>query len=83
AISKLYFRLNRLQEAAAHLERVTAEEPDFADAHYQLGRVYTRLKRKADADAAFAAFKRLGESQDSKARAERDKIARRLANVRF
>ncbi|HYP26262.1 MAG TPA: tetratricopeptide repeat protein [Blastocatellia bacterium] len=83
AIGKLYFRLNRLQEAATHLERVTAEEPDFADAHYQLGRVYTRLKRKADAEAEFAAFKRLGESKESKARTERDKIARRLANVRF
>ncbi|HVF90051.1 MAG TPA: tetratricopeptide repeat protein [Blastocatellia bacterium] len=83
ALAKLYFRLNRLQEAAPLLERLVIDEPDLADAHYQLGRVYMRLKRKPEADIEFAAFKRLGGTKEERARDERDKIVRRLANVRF
>lgn len=82
-LAKLYFRLNRLDEAASHLEHVVAADPNLAEAHYQLGRVYMRLKRKADADRAFAVFKRFGDSEAEQKRAERDKIVRRLANVRF
>ncbi len=82
-LAKLYFRLNRLNEAANHLEQVVASDPNMAEAHYQLGRVYMRLKRKAEADKAFAAFKRFGDSEPEQKRAERDKLARRLANVRF
>ena len=82
-LARLYFRLNRFQEAATLLERLVIDEPNFADAHYQLGRVYMRLKRKTEADAEFAAFKRLGGTQEERARDERDKIIRRLANVRF
>jgi tetratricopeptide (TPR) repeat protein len=83
ALGKLYFRLNRLEDAASQLERVIALNPNLAEAHYQLGRVYTRLKREREAQAALATFKRLSDEQKEQAQNERRDIVRRLANVMF
>lgn len=83
SLAKLYFGANRLEEAAAHLKQVVAAQPNLAEAHYQLGRVYQRLKRAADAQNAFAAFKRLSDTQEQQAEEARRDLVRRLANVRF
>ncbi len=83
ALAKLYVNDNRLDEAARHLERVAAAEPNLAEAQYQLGRVYQRLKRTAEAQAAFANFKRLSDTQQERAEADRREVVRRLADVRF
>ncbi|MCA1615658.1 MAG: tetratricopeptide repeat protein [Acidobacteria bacterium] len=83
SLAKLYFGANRLEEAAGHLRQVVAAQPGLAEAHYQLGRVYQRLKRTADAQAAFAAFKRLSDTQEQQAEDARRDLVRRLANVRF
>jgi Flp pilus assembly protein TadD len=83
ALAKLRLRDNRLTEAVAELERVVALAPDLAEAHYQLGRAYGRLKRTAEAQIALANFKRLNEAQKEQAQNERREIVRRLADVRF
>lgn len=83
ALAKLRLRDNRLTEAVAELERVVALAPDLAEAHYQLGRAYGRLKRTAEAQTALANFKRLNEAQKEQAQNERREIVRRLADVRF
>jgi tetratricopeptide (TPR) repeat protein len=83
ALGKLYFRTNRLDEAASHLERAVSLQPHLAEAHYQLGRVYTRLKRTNEAQAALARFKQLSDAQKEQAQNERRDIVRRLANVLF
>jgi tetratricopeptide (TPR) repeat protein len=83
ALAKVYLRDNRLKQAVAELERVVALAPDLAEGHYQLGRVYGKLKRAAEAQIALANFKRLNEMQKEQAQNERKEIVRRLANVRF
>lgn len=83
ALAKLLFGTNRLEEAARQLEHVAAAAPDLAEAHYQLGRVYQRLKRTADAQTAFANFKRLSDTQQQQAETDRREVVRRLADVRF
>jgi len=82
-LAKLLFRTNRAAEAARLLERLVAAKPDVAQAHYQLGLVYGRLKRVADAKVAFANFKRLSDTQQQQSETERVEIVRRLADVRF
>lgn len=42
-----------VDEALAHLERAEAEEPRLPGLHLQIGRVYLRLRRPADAARAF------------------------------
>lgn len=83
ALGKLYLRMQRWPDAATNLESVIAREPDLTEAHYQLGQVYKRLKRAADAERAFATFKRLNEGARQKSWNEQKEIAQRLANVRF
>ena len=82
-LGKLYFRLNRLEDAATQLERAIALQPNLAEAHYQLGRVYTRLKRTPEAQAALERFKQLSDAQKEQAQNEQREIVRRLANVLF
>jgi len=43
-LGKSYFRSNHVAEAARELEQVIKLDPQVAEAYYQLGRVYTRLK---------------------------------------
>lgn len=83
ALAKILLGANRLEEAARHLEQVAATNPEMAEAQYQLGRVYQRLKRTAEAQAAFANFKRLSDTQKQQAETDRREVVRRLANVRF
>lgn len=83
ALAKLYSGANRLDEAARHLEQVVAAQPELAEAQYHLGRVYQRMKRGAEAQAAFATFKRLSESEKQQAEDARRDLVRRLANVKF
>jgi tetratricopeptide (TPR) repeat protein len=83
ALGKLYFRTNRLDEAAKLLERAIALQPDLAEPHYQLGRVYVRLKRQPEGLAELAKFKELSEGQKEQAQNERRDIVRRLAKVVF
>jgi predicted Zn-dependent protease len=76
-------RNSRFSEAATELERVVAAEPNLAAAHYQLGRAYIRLKRKAEGDAELERFKALSDSEKEQAQNQQRDIVRRLANVRF
>src|SRR5689334_7536022 len=79
--ARLYVRTDRYAEAAPLLERAVALQPEFVEAHYQLGRVLMKLKRNDEANRELAIFKTLSEKQ--KAENEPREIARRLANVRF
>ncbi|HEX6283933.1 MAG TPA: tetratricopeptide repeat protein, partial [Pyrinomonadaceae bacterium] len=47
ALGKFYFRTGRLVQAQSELEQVIKLNPELAGAYYQLGLVYTRLKRTA------------------------------------
>jgi thioredoxin-like negative regulator of GroEL len=76
-------RGGRWAEAATELEQVIKLDPSLADAYYQLGRAYVRLKRTADAEATLAAFKRLSETQKERESKELREVVKRLANVRF
>lgn len=83
ALGKLYVRQNRLAEGAAEFEAATKFAPNLAEAHYQLGRAYQRLKRPAAAARELAEFKRLSDSQREQEQQDLREITRRLANVRF
>jgi hypothetical protein len=48
-----------------------------------MGRALTRLKRAAEAQAAFEDFKRRSEERREQSRNEPRQIIRRLGNVRF
>jgi tetratricopeptide (TPR) repeat protein len=83
SLAKLYIRGERWADAVAELEKVTALEPDSADAYYQLGRAYARLKRTAEAQAAVETFKRLSDGKKKQEDDELRQIVRRLGSVRF
>ena len=55
----------------------------LAEAYYQLGRVYMRLKRKEDAQAAMTKFDQLSNTEKEQSENQRRDIVRRLADVRF
>ena len=78
---RLYARANRYSEAAPLFERAVSLEPDLLEAHYQLGRVLMKLKRRDEANRELGIFKQLSEKEQ--ARNGPREIARRLANVRF
>jgi len=83
SLAKLFMRGERWADAVAELEKVTALEPDSADAFYQLGRAYARLKRTDEAQAAVETFKRLNEGKKRQEESELREVVRRLGNVRF
>jgi Tfp pilus assembly protein PilF len=83
SLAKLYIRGERWAEAVAELEKVTALEPDSADAYYQLSRAYARLKRTEEAQAAVATFKRLNDTKKKQDEGELREVVRRLGSVRF
>jgi cytochrome c-type biogenesis protein CcmH/NrfG len=76
-------RTGRWQEAAAELEQVIKLDPSLAEAYYQLGRTYMRLKRMTEAQTALATFKTLNETQKERESRELREVVKRLANVRF
>jgi Tfp pilus assembly protein PilF len=83
ALGKLYARTNRLNEAATELESVIKSDANLAEAYYQLGRVYVRQKRTAEAQPILATFKRLSDSQKEQEQKDRKDIVRRLGKVLF
>jgi len=83
ALGSLYLRTDRVELAVEQLRRAAELEPDSVEAHYQLGRAYTRLKRATEAQAAFAASKRLNEGQRKRSQDDLLALVRRLANVQF
>lgn len=83
ALAKLFMRGERWSEAVVVLESVVKLDPNEAEAYYQLGRAYGRMKRNDDAQAAMATFKGLSETQKEKTQKEQREIVRRLADVRF
>ncbi|MET0649288.1 MAG: tetratricopeptide repeat protein [Pyrinomonadaceae bacterium] len=83
SLAKLYIRAERWAEAVAELEKVTVLAPESAEAYYQLGRAYARLRRSTEAQAAVATFKRLSESQKKQDEYDLREIVRRLGSVRF
>ena len=83
ALAKLYMRGERWDDAVAALEVAVKLDPQEAEAYYQLGRAYARLKRAAAAQAAMNTFKSLSEAQKERTQNEQREIVRRLADVRF
>jgi tetratricopeptide (TPR) repeat protein len=82
-LGKIYLRSQRVPDAAIELEQVVKGAPELAEAHYQLGRAYQTLKRKDESQVQFAEFERLQKEQRQQNIAERQKLLRQLANVRF
>jgi tetratricopeptide (TPR) repeat protein len=83
SLAKLLLRANRLNEARTELERVIALDANLAEAHYQLGLVYSRLRRMDDAKSSMARFKQLSDSEKEQAMKERKEIVDRLAKTLF
>src|ERR1051325_8972534 len=83
SLAKLYIRGERWADAVEELLKVTALEPDSADAYYQLSRAYVRLKRAAEAQAAVETFKRLNETKKKKDDDEMRAVVRRLGTAGF
>jgi tetratricopeptide (TPR) repeat protein len=83
SLAKLLMRANRLNEARIELERVIAMDANLAEAHYQLGLVYSRMRRTDDAKASMARFKQLSDSEKEQAMKERKEIIDRLSKTRF
>ncbi|HWS87741.1 MAG TPA: tetratricopeptide repeat protein [Pyrinomonadaceae bacterium] len=83
SLAKLYMRGERWAEAVEELLKVTALEPESADAYYQLSRAYVRLKRTAEAQRAVETFKRLNETKKRQDEDGLREVVRRLGNVRF
>jgi len=50
---------DRLEPAIQELQKAAALDASYSEPHYALGRIYRRLGQSEQADAAFAAFKRL------------------------
>ena len=82
-MAKLQLRTNRLNEARTELERVIELDANLAEAHYQLGLVYSRQKKMDEARASMERFKQLSESEKEQAMKERNEIVERLAKTRF
>jgi len=51
--------LDRPEEAVATYQRVIAADPDYADAHYNLARLYERLGRGVSAVRHLRIYRRL------------------------
>lgn len=83
AYGKLLLRNDKPTEAVAELEGVVKANPNLAEAYYQLGRAYVRLKRNDDARTTMAKFETLSNADKEKSENERREILRRLADVRF
>jgi Tfp pilus assembly protein PilF len=82
-LGKLFLHANRFEDAARELEGVIQADPKIAEAYYQLGRAYSRLKRKEEAQATMAKFEQLSAEEKEQSERERRELVRRLADVRF
>lgn len=83
ALGKLYARAGNWQKSAVEFEQATRFAPESAEAFYQLGRSFARLKRNEESKTAFDKYKVLNETQTAKKETDRQELLRRLANVRF
>lgn len=83
SLGKILTQQNRVDEAVIHFERALEYDSKYAEAYYQLGRAYQRLKRTDDAQKMLALFKELNEQQRREAPDKLSNVARRLADVRF
>jgi tetratricopeptide (TPR) repeat protein len=83
SLGKLFMRSQRWTEAVLEFEQVIKLDPSVAEAYYQLGLAYGRLKRTAEAQSAMATFKRLSETQKQREDKELREVVKRLSNVRF
>ncbi|HEY1404721.1 MAG TPA: tetratricopeptide repeat protein, partial [Pyrinomonadaceae bacterium] len=66
-LGKLLMRLRRYDEALSIFERGLALNDSDPGIHYQLFTVYSRLKRKPEAERELAVFKRLEEARKTTA----------------
>jgi Tfp pilus assembly protein PilF len=82
-LGTLFVRQNRLTEAAAAFENGIKQEPGRADAYYQLGQVYGRLKKVEESRIALAKFKELSDRAKTQTKSDYNDLVRRLANVTF
>ena len=71
------FYLGRLKQAALHLEKAAELDPGFADAYFELGGVYMRLKWFKKAEAALTRFIQL-RPDEPRAETVRNLIERNL-----
>jgi len=58
-LGRLLFKTKRGLEALNYFQIAAKIKPDNPEVHYQLFLVYTRLKRKTEADQEFELFKQL------------------------
>ena len=83
ALATLYARQQRWVEAAAAFENAIRIDPDDTKSLYQLSRVYARLKKNEQSQAAIEKFKRLTAEEKERKEIDRRDLVRRLADVRF
>lgn len=65
-LAKLLWQTAKSKEAVSYLERATAADPDFRQAHYLLATVYQALGDRTAAAREFAAVKRISEKDLSR-----------------
>jgi tetratricopeptide (TPR) repeat protein len=50
---------NSVNEALPHLKKATELNPNYAEAHYVLGRIYSQLNQREEANKEFEAYRKL------------------------
>lgn len=83
SLGKLYLRQSRLNDAATQFENVLKLDQNIAEAYYQLGLTYRRLKRNDESRALLDKFKQLTETQKEQALRDRKDLMAKLSNVLF
>jgi superkiller protein 3 len=83
ALGKLFMRSQRWADAVSELDQVVRLDPSVAEAYYQLGLAYGRLKRTSEAQSAMITFKNLSDAEKKREDDDLRAVVRRLGNVRF
>ena len=83
SLGKLYLRQSRLNDAATQFENVLKLDQNIAEAYYQLGLTYRRMKRNDESRALLDKFKQLTENQKEQALRDRKDLMAKLSNVLF
>jgi superkiller protein 3 len=65
-LAKLLWQTAKSKEAVSYLERATAADPDFREAHYLLATVHQAMGNREAAAREFAAVKRISEKELSR-----------------
>lgn len=66
AIALEYIRDKRFPEALSMLESLVEESPGYLGTYYQLGKIYSRLGRKEDAEKCYSAGMEIAMQQDDR-----------------